>query len=228
MKATIEKYFSLTKKYVKDFWNYIWYDDSLGSYIANFIVALLFIKFIFFPGLGLLLGTDVPVVAVVSGSMEHELDEGKVCGRQIGTTQSQSLSFDNWWQYCGGYYQDNFDISKEEFSNFDFINGLDIGDVIILTGKEPEDIDVGEVLVFIPGNKNWYEENGPVIHRVVEKNQVDGEYVFTTKGDNNAKVSPGNFERNIREEQILAVASFKIPYLGYLKVWLSQLLGVFL
>ena len=115
------------------------------------------------------------------------------------------------------------------FSNFDFKNGLNIGDVIILKGKSPEEIEIGEVLVFIPGDKRWYSQNGPVIHRVIEKkNNENGEIVFTTKGDNNPEIASGNFERNIREEQILAVAEYRIPYIGYLKVGLVRILEVFL
>lgn len=214
------------KKYFKKFWNYLWHDDSLGSYILNFVVALVFIKFIFFPTLGLLLGTNIPVVAVVSGSMEHKVVDGKVCSTQLRTDETYGLSLSQWWEYCGSYYEKNFNLNKQDFENFDFSNGLNTGDVVILKGKEPENIAVGDVLVFVPGDLNWYSQNGPVIHRVVEKSTQDGEYVFTTKGDHNPQVAPGTFETNISEDQILAVASFKIPYVGYLKVWLTRILGV--
>ena len=210
----------------KKFWNYLWHDDSLGSYVLNFMVALVFIKFIFFPTLGLLLGTDIPVVAVVSGSMEHKVVDGNVCSTQLRTDETYGLSLSSWWEYCGEYYEDNFNLKQEDFEGFPFTNGLNTGDVVILKGKEPKDILVGDVLVFVPGDLRWYAQNGPVIHRVVEKSQVDGEYVFTTKGDHNPQVAQGNFETNITEDQILAVASFRIPYVGYLKVWLTRILGV--
>ena len=53
-------------------WYFIWEDDSVLSWIVNIILAFVLIKFIVYPGLGLVFGTDFPVVAVVSGSMEHE------------------------------------------------------------------------------------------------------------------------------------------------------------
>lgn len=227
MKAKREENSFQIKKNLKRFWHYIWYDDSLGSYVMNFIVALIFIKFIFFPGLGLLLGTNIPVVAVVSGSMEHKIVDGRVCDKSFDESYDTSLSLSSWWDYCGNYYENNYNISKEEFSQFDFKNGLNTGDVIILTGKDTKDIELGEVLVFIPGDRQWYSQNGPVIHRVIDKKQINGEYYFTTKGDHNPSVSQGNFEKNITEDQVLAVAQLKIPYIGYLKVWLSRLLGVF-
>ena len=69
--------------YLKKFWYYIWYDDSFGSYIANFAFAYVFIKFILFPSLGLLLGTSFPIVAIVSGSMEHKIVNGEICNDRI-------------------------------------------------------------------------------------------------------------------------------------------------
>ena len=51
------------------FWYFIWEDDSVWSWIVNIGLAFLLIKFIVYPGLGLILATDFPVVAVVSGSI---------------------------------------------------------------------------------------------------------------------------------------------------------------
>lgn len=212
------------KNYFKRFWNYLWYDDSIGSYILNFFVALVFIKFIFFPAIGFVLNTEIPVVAIVSGSMEHKIVNGKVCGNPFSSISSASLSYEEYWNYCGEYYKENFNIEKNEFQSFDYSNGLNIGDVIILYGKSPKDIEIGDVLVFRPGDDRWYAQNGPVIHRVVDKKQQNGEYVFTTKGDSNPSVASGNFERNITEDQIFAVANARIPFIGYLKVGVVRIM----
>ena len=59
------------KKNLKKFWHFIWEEDSLLSWIVNIIIAFILIKFIVYPGLGYLLATTHPVVAVVSESMEH-------------------------------------------------------------------------------------------------------------------------------------------------------------
>jgi len=60
----------------KRFWNFMWNDDSVSSWVANVIVAFLLIRFIVYPVLGLILGTHFPIVAVVSESMEHGLHDG--------------------------------------------------------------------------------------------------------------------------------------------------------
>ena len=62
------------KKFInilKKTWHFIWEDDSVWSWIVNIILAIVLIKFIIYPGLGLVLGTSYPIVAVVSDSMEH-------------------------------------------------------------------------------------------------------------------------------------------------------------
>ena len=67
------------KDTAKNVWKFIWEDDSIWSWMLNIILAFVLIKFIVYPGLGLLLGTSYPVVAVVSESMEH------------------NEPFDEWW-----------------------------------------------------------------------------------------------------------------------------------
>ena len=69
------------KKRLKKIWYFIWEDNSIWSWIVNIILAFVLIKFIVYPGLGFLLSTSHPVVAVVSESMEHN-----------------KLGFDNWWK----------------------------------------------------------------------------------------------------------------------------------
>lgn len=206
-------------------WDYIWKSDSLGSYILNFLLAFVLIKYIFFPGIGFLLDTNYPIVAVVSGSMEHKIVNGQICSVQFQDSRNQNLDYDSWWEYCGSYYQSNYGLSKENFSNFKYSNGLNIGDVMILRGKDPSNIKPGEILVFIPEQREFYLNKGPVIHRVmkVEKNETGG-YIFQTKGDHNPMSFEG-FEREIPEEDILGVAEVRIPYLGYPKILLNYLIS---
>jgi len=83
------------KKFLKKFWHFIWEEDSLASWIVNVILAFILIKFIVYPGLGFLLSTTHPVVAVVSGSMEH------------------NANFDIWWDQRGPYYTENFQVIRK-------------------------------------------------------------------------------------------------------------------
>ena len=59
------------KKLAKKLWYYLWEDEGIIGWIVTVIVSFIFVKFILLPGLGLLLGTPFPVVAVVSSSMDH-------------------------------------------------------------------------------------------------------------------------------------------------------------
>ena len=62
------------KNKLRQFWNFIWHDDSLLSLVLSAVLIIIFGKFILFPILGALFGTSLPIVAVVSNSMEHNVD----------------------------------------------------------------------------------------------------------------------------------------------------------
>ena len=200
------------KKCLKKLWWFIWEDESIWSWLVNIVLAFILIKFIVYPGLGLLFGTAFPVVAVVSGSMEHE-----------GT-------FEDWWSsetaLCEGHacqqgtWYTTVAISEEEFQEFSFKNGFNKGDIMVLFGVEAENIKAGDVIVF-----QSQQKADPIIHRVVE---IDENYVFTTKGDHNP--SSGEIDKNIIENNIYGKAVFRIPFLGWIKiafVYLLQLIGVY-
>jgi len=218
---------SKNNKYIDDlkrFWRYIWYDDSFGSYILNFILAFIIIKFIFFPALGFLLNNSYPVVAIVSGSMEHKIVENRVCDKYVVDENYKKLDFNSWWNLCGEYYK-KFNISQKSFEEFKYKNGLNIGDVMVLYGKKPKDINVGDVLVFIPQDRNFFETKGPVIHRVINIWQDEQEtYHFRTKGDHNPQSFEG-FENDISEENVIGVGVIRIPYIGFAKIVLSNTIG---
>ena len=88
---------------------------------------------------------------------------------------------------------------------------------MILRGKRSEKIDIGDVIVFQSTLRP-----DPIIHRVVEINNDDGKYYFTTKGDHNADSYP--FEMDIDEEKIIGNALIRIPFLGYIKIGFVKLL----
>ena len=183
------------KKVLKDLWHFIWEDDSILSWIVNLVLAFVLIKFIVYPGLGFLLSTTHPVVAVVSESMEH------------------TGNFDAWWNKAGQWYSDN-NIKKEVFEKFPLRSGFNKGDIMVLKGKTPAKIEIGDVIVF------WSSKKDPIIHRVVKKWQENGVYYFETKGDNNPSTlnTPSVDETRISQEQIVGNAVFRIPLLGWIKI----------
>lgn len=204
-----------TKKRLKKIWHFIWEDDSIWSWIVNIILAFVLIKFVVYPGLGLILSTSFPIVAVVSSSMEH------------------NQNFDEWWSNTGAWYEEN-GISKTNFLEFKFKNGFNKGDIIILKGRNPRDIEVGDIIVFQSHIQR--PKPDPIIHRVVRKQSNNSIYSFQTKGDNyrtnRASIKGCDAtgcldETNIKGEQLIGAAMIKIPLLGYIKIWFVELLKLF-
>jgi signal peptidase I len=193
-------------------WYFIWEDNSLLSWVVNVILAFVLIKFLLYPGLGLLFSTTHPIVAVVSGSMEHD------------------GNLDSWWtsaalctnRYCSqSEYYALYGISKEKFSQFSFKNGFNKGDLMVLFGKEPKDIKLGDVIVF-QGNRL-----DPLIHRVIKKWNKNDSYHFQTKGDHNERSYPEVMETDIPEEKIVGTAVLRIPFLGWIKIIFVNMINLF-
>lgn len=183
------------KTMLKKTWKFIWDDDSVLSWIVNIVLAFVLIKFIVYPGLGFLLGTNYPIVAVVSSSMEH------------------TAGFEEWWDNNKEWYLDK-NITKEDFMKFQSRNGFNKGDIMVLHGKKPKDIQIGEVIVFKSRRPD------PIIHRVVDKWEKDGKYYFQTKGDNNPASIRDYYldETNISGDNVIGKSIIRIPFLGYIKI----------
>lgn len=100
----------------------------------------------------------------------------------------------------------DYGISLEDTGDWDFQNGLNKGDVVFVIGVDgPE---VGDVIIFNG------EAVHPLIHRVVKD-----DLSYATKGDNYKTNSRQlNSEKEIKEEQIIGKALFKIPFVGWAKL----------
>lgn len=201
------------KVILKKVWHFIWEEDSIWSWIVNIILAFVLIKFIVYPGLGLVLGTNYPIVAVVSSSMEHN---------------GQNL--DTWWEANHAWYESH-NITKEQFQGYPMKNGFNKGDIIVLRGMKAKDLKLGEVMVF--KSSKLYPKSDPIIHRIISiKQDKSGAYLFQTKGDNNRDSINNSCdsatrtcidEYDIGEGQMIGFALFKVPYLGYIKIWAFEL-----
>jgi len=188
------------KKGLKDYWNKFWFllwkDESPKGWILSLVVIFIFIKFVFFPVLSFVTGTSLPLAIVESCSMYHQ-----------GNLLS---SYNEWWSNHEGKYSE-FNIDENNFQNFRFIKGLNKGDILLIIGAKPEKIKLGDVIIFAA------EQRNPVIHRVVDINENNNEFYFSTIGDNNN--GQLSFEKDISQDQIIGKASLKIaPYLGWGKL----------
>lgn len=191
------------KEALKKFWYFIWEEDSLLSWIVNVLLAFVIIKFLLYPGLGWVLGTPAPIVAVVSGSMEHD------------------GNFEEFWtqpvccnEFCGrqeiqGAWYERANITRTQFYDFDFLNGFNKGDIMIL--YSPEKVKRGDVIVYLVPNRP-----DPIIHRVIKLGEESGKKLFWTKGDHNCDT--GSFEEHIPQERVIGKAVWRVPLLGWVKI----------
>ncbi|MBU2612443.1 MAG: signal peptidase I [Nanoarchaeota archaeon] len=182
------------------FWFVVWRDNSFKGWVISMIFLIVIIRGIFFPLLSLATGTSLPLVIVESCSMYHD-----------GNIMSD---FESWWTRHEVKYFEK-EINENQFLSFPFKNGLNKGDILFVTGTKPENIELGDIIIFDSGGGT------PIIHRVIEINLEDGEYFFSTEGDNNN--GQLGVEKRIQENQIVGIPRANIlPYVGWIKLILFE------
>jgi len=179
--------------FLKKAWHFIWEEESILSYVVFIIIAFVILKFLVFPAVLFVTGYS-DIAAVVSSSMDH--DSG-----QIDYTFNSELEFHEY--------------AQEDIDTWQFLNGLDVGDVILVKSVPAEEIHVGDVILF-------YAPQGQIIHRVVEVKQIGDGYFYTTKGD--ANVASLTIEQDIPYSEVKGKLVKKIPFLGYPKVALTYVI----
>ena len=93
---------------------------------------------------------------------------------------------------------------------------LEIGHLLVLQARAPENIQVGDIIVF---NAAYHDK--PIVHRIISIQNVTGELRYYTKGDNNAVQDP-----MFRDyEDIIGVVVYAIPYLGHVTLFLHEPYG---
>ena len=214
---------------IKKFWHWIWNSDSILSWIVALAIIFVLVKFVFFPVMSLITGSSLPLAGVESSSMSHQIDKDdneilNLCGQVYSADKRKSIDFEEYWNLCGGWYEER-NISKTEFSGFSLSNGFRKGDIIFVWGRFTPKI--GDIIIF-QANKDSLAPR-PIIHRIISMENG----VIQTKGDHNSeqlKASNNIYktdEININENQIIGKAVFKIPYLGWFKIWVSDLFNLF-
>lgn len=198
---------------MKKIWNFIWNSDSIWSWILNVILAFVIIKFLVYPGLGLVLGTQAPIVAVVSGSMEHDMQlsewwiESSCCDDKCSNKMIQ------------GEYYEEIGITEKDFEQYPLRFGFDKGDIMLLHKRN--DVEQGDVIVY-----RIKEKADPIIHRVIDIKEENGKRYYFTKGDHNCGTA--SFENAIQEEQLIGKAILRVPFLGWIKIIFVKAISLFL
>ena len=98
------------------------------------------------------------------------------------------------------------------------INVLDV--VVTMRVNSPEDLKKGDIVTF---NSTDYRYSGVLVtHRIFDIEKTSsGEYLFTTKGDNNNTQDSSR----ISFDEIYGRVLFRIPKIGYIQYYLSSVLG---
>ena len=150
------------------------------------IVAAFAVAWLFYQGLAFAVGTNLPIVSVVSDSMYHT---GGSDAFGVGS------SFDHWWR-GHGYFYEQLHITKDEFKKFTLPNGMSKGDLLLVT--KADNIKVGDIVL--------YSREVTIVHRVISITNNG----FVTKGDNNLVSDP-----EISRQQVVGKVIVDVPALGY-------------
>ena len=94
------------------------------------------------------------------------------------------------------------------------INVLDV--VVTMRVNNPEDLKKDDIITF---NSTDYRYSGVLVtHRIIDiEKTTNGEYLYTTKGDNNNTQDSSS--------EIYGRVLFRIPKIGYIQYYLSSILG---
>jgi len=173
------------------------FDSATQGNFGYVVYALLgvFIAFMLNQGMGIALHTDLPVVAVVSGSMVHD--------------SSTPTVFYKW-------LEDNLGYNKTYIDSWPVQDGFLIGDLPIIEGAK--NYSVGDVVVYsIPG------QSVPIIHRIIKINS-DSTYTTKGDHNDRSIVFGGGYsEYAIKPSWVHGKVIFIIPKLGYFKVILTDI-----
>ena len=95
---------------------------------------------------------------------------------------------------------------------------LNVGDIIIVRGVDPQTVTVGTIIIF----HSPYEYDMPIVHRVIAVVNNGTSLFFETKGDHNS-VQDG---WRVPAENLMGVYVMKFPYIGLISLELRGPLGI--
>ncbi len=182
------------KKSLKKFWDFLWHGESVWSYLAFIIfsfitLSILYQLFLFFLGF---FGVE-DLFVVITGSMLHS-----------GDIESPYYE----WMELHGF-------NRSQLDSWIFSDGLNLGDLMVIMKVNPEELEVGDVIVYNPEGAEY-----KIIHRVIFINESDGNLSFTTKGDANFGVL--SFERELSCNEVVGRAEHRVPFVGIPKMIVTR------
>jgi len=88
------------------------------------------------------------------------------------------------------------------------------GDLLFVMGTDAGEIKIGDVIVF---DASWGPQE-PIVHRVIDIQNITGVWHFETKGDANSDSDPDL----VSQYDVLGVVVGRIPYIGWVKLFLER------
>ncbi len=195
-----------------------------------FIVLALILAFGILQFSGTVLGTDRPVVSVVSCSMYPEYDRGDVLG--VKGADFEDLQEDDVIVFQVPF-QAELEINDERFNISGETSNTPLGTVKVIS------VQNNQALLEVDGDHLQVQDGGsytvsgqqmivrdisgmqtPIVHRIISKDENS----VATKGDNNPEQL--EFEKDIRPENIHGRVLFIIPTIGMVKLAPMDFMGM--
>ncbi|HID47480.1 MAG TPA: S26 family signal peptidase [Methanococcaceae archaeon] len=127
------------------------------------------------------------------------------------------------------------------------------GDLVVVENApwefNPEDVEVGDIVIYdahwpLGGNRITYvlqidnktlelyegDNTRPVVHRVIDKINIEGNYYIITKGDDNPTYDPELIPLDQIKKRVVTVNEkpLVIPYVGYISIYLKKYIWIVL
>jgi ABC-type antimicrobial peptide transport system permease subunit len=119
-----------------------------------------------------------------------------------------------------------------------FDQTLHVGDIIIIQGVNPADLNTNypnsDVIVYLNPDDT---SATPIVHRIVDAENIDGKLYFQTKGDGNGQrwpaiPSPNEYDsqtlwrtgdgKGLPQELVVGKVAMRIPYFGWITLFLRE------
>ena len=110
---------------------------------------------------------------------------------------------------------------------------LHVGDLIIVQGVDPEEINAanypdGDIIVF----HRSYAGDDLIVHRAIQKQTKDNKTYFRTKGDGNGSADDHRGEDTwngmISEDLVVGKVILRVPWIGHVALFLHNSSGIFI
>jgi signal peptidase I len=116
---------------------------------------------------------------------------------------------------------------------------LHVGDIIIIQGVDPADLNAdypnSDIIVYQNPSLGANSEATPIVHRIVAKYEVNGTWYFQTKGDGNGDDWPATplvsqydshtlwtTGEGVPQNLVLGKVVMHIPYLGWITLFMKN------